>query len=138
MPATAVDVGPSPGPRYRPAQQRVIDLLGRSDDELLARHGRWYVPRREARYLRRNALVVLGNAAAPDSAAAAEALRRALAHDDPIVRGHAVWAARRLGRDDLVEPLADDSDPLVRAELDAAVEPRHLAGVGVRVTRSAG
>mgnify|MGYP007013283553 CR=1 FL=1 len=34
----------------------------RSDDEsLLAAHGRWYIPERDPRYLRRNALVVLGN-----------------------------------------------------------------------------
>ena len=52
---------PSP-PAGRGAEPTVdlLDLLAASDDELLARHGRWYVPRRQARYLRRNALVVLG------------------------------------------------------------------------------
>jgi hypothetical protein len=37
-----------------------------------------------------------------------------------------VWAARRLGRDDLVlaAGAAADDDPLVRAELAAAVDPR--------------
>ena len=34
-----------------------------SDAELLERHGRWYIPDRAVRYLRRNALVVLGNTA---------------------------------------------------------------------------
>jgi len=105
----------------------LLDMLAASDDELMARHGRWYIPRRQARYLRRNALVVLGNVADPQDPAVAAALRRALADADPLVRGHAVWAARRLGRHDLLSDvvgIAHDPDPLVRAELEAAVEPR--------------
>ena len=106
----------------------VLDMLAATDDELLDRHGRWYVPRRQARYLRRNALVVLGNVAEPSDGRVAAALRGALAHDDGIVRAHAVWAARRLGRDDLLTgdgpALDDDPDPLVRAELTAPVERR--------------
>ncbi|HEX6237162.1 MAG TPA: tRNA epoxyqueuosine(34) reductase QueG [Acidimicrobiales bacterium] len=118
--------GPVPPPAAADAQVVVdiLDLLGRSDQDLMARHGRWYVPRRQARYLRRNALVVLGNTAAPDSVAAVGALRRALRHEDPLVRGHAVWAARRLGRDDLLGAVAADADPFVREELHAPVKPR--------------
>jgi epoxyqueuosine reductase len=111
--------------------QATVDLLGllaAGDDELLDRHGRWYVPRRQARYLRRNALVVLGNVADPDDGAVGAALGRALVHDDGLVRAHAVWAARRLGRDDLLVAagprLADDPDPMVRDELAAPVERR--------------
>jgi epoxyqueuosine reductase len=113
-------------PAGRSAQATVdlIELLDASDAELLDRHGRWYVPRRQARYLRRNALVVLGNVGDAADERVVAALRRALAADDPLVRGHAVWAARRLGRDDLVAELADDPEPLVRAELAAPVEPR--------------
>ena len=80
----------------------VLELLAASDDELLARHGRWYIPRRQPRYLRRNALVVLGNVgdgADPDVEAA---LRRALAEPDPMLRTHAEWAAEHLGRSDLL------------------------------------
>ncbi|HKA82809.1 MAG TPA: tRNA epoxyqueuosine(34) reductase QueG [Acidimicrobiales bacterium] len=105
----------------------LLDMLAAGDDELMARHGRWYVPRRQARYLRRNALVVLGNVADPQDPAVAASLCRALADGDPLVRGHAVWAARRLGRPDLlgaVPGVAEDRDPLVRAELEAAVDAR--------------
>jgi hypothetical protein len=52
---------------------------------------------------------------------------RALADADPLLRAHAVWAARRLGRSDLLSELADvadDPDPLVRAELEAPVDAR--------------
>ena len=106
----------------------LLDLLAADDAELLDRHGRWYVPRRQARYLRRNALVVLGNVGQAADRRVADALRAALVDDDAIVRAHAVWAARRLGRDDLVAEagscLAGDPDPLVRAELVAPVERR--------------
>jgi epoxyqueuosine reductase len=107
----------------------LIDLLDATDDELLARHGRWYIPRREARYLRRNALVVLGNVADGRDPRVVGALRRALAASDGLVRAHAVWAARRLGRDDLLSgdgehDLTSDPDPLVQAELAAPVERR--------------
>ncbi|HEY7072559.1 MAG TPA: tRNA epoxyqueuosine(34) reductase QueG [Acidimicrobiales bacterium] len=106
----------------------LVDLLEATDDELLARHGRWYIPRREARYLRRNALVVLGNVADGHDPRVISALRRALAASDGLVRAHAVWAARRLGRDDLLaggeHDLTSDPDPLVQAELAAPVERR--------------
>jgi epoxyqueuosine reductase len=101
----------------------VVALLGCDDETLLARYGRWYLPRRQPRYLRRNALVVLGNSGRGDHPAVALALVAALGHDDPLVRAHAVWAARRLGRPELVASMVDEVDPLVRAELDRAVSP---------------
>ena len=98
----------------------LVAMLAMPDDELLATFGRWYVPRREARYLRRNALVVLGNVADGNDPRVADALRGALADPDPLVRGHAVWAAARLGRRDLIGALADGDDaPEVVAELVA-------------------
>jgi epoxyqueuosine reductase len=105
----------------------LLDLLAATDDELLDRHGRWYVPRRQARYLRRNALVVLANVADGRAPGVAAALAAALASDDPLVQGHAAWAAGRLGRDDLAaSALAHEADPGVLAELAAgrAAAPR--------------
>ncbi|HWC39333.1 MAG TPA: HEAT repeat domain-containing protein, partial [Acidimicrobiales bacterium] len=99
----------------------LVRLLERTDDELLAHLGRWYIPRRQPRYLRRNALVAMGNVADGRDRRVVAALRRALADRDPLVRGHAVWAAVRLGRRDLVAPLATtEADLEVRAELSAA------------------
>ncbi|MCU1461371.1 MAG: tRNA epoxyqueuosine(34) reductase QueG [Acidimicrobiales bacterium] len=103
----------------------LLALLGATDDELMARHGRWYIPGRAARYLRRNALVALGNVGRGDDAGVAAALAGALSDDDPLVRAHAVWAARRLGRDDLVAAaLVEETDGAVLGELAAAVERR--------------
>jgi epoxyqueuosine reductase len=73
-------------------------LLRASDDDLMARVGRWYIPRRDPRYLRRNALVVLGNLAAERRipAATVEALLAPyLDTDDELLRTHAEWARSR-------------------------------------------
>lgn len=102
----------------------LLDLLDDDDDRVLQWAVRWYIPRREVRYVRRNALVVLGNVGDGTDPGVEEALRRHLAHADPMLRGHAVWAARRLGREDLVRPLDADTDPTVVAELAAAVPRR--------------
>jgi epoxyqueuosine reductase len=105
----------------------LVDLLGRSDDELLARHGRWYVPRRQPRHLRRNALVVLANVGDGRDPAVAEAVAGALADPDPLVRGHAAWAAHRLGLGALADRvLAGEEDGTVLEEVAAgrAAGPR--------------
>jgi epoxyqueuosine reductase len=107
----------------------VLELLDADDDTLLARHGRWYIPRRQPRYLRRNALVVLANVApVPIGGHVRDVLARFLADGDPMLRAHAVWATRRLGGDELLRELASvpgaAEDPVVRAELDHPVASR--------------
>jgi epoxyqueuosine reductase len=97
----------------------ILKMLAATDEELLAEWGRWYIPRREPRWVRRNALIVLGNVGDATDAAVLDAITAALAHPDPVVRAHAVWAAARLGRPDLTRSLADDPDPEVAAELVA-------------------
>jgi epoxyqueuosine reductase len=105
----------------------VLELLDADDDDLLDRYGRWYIADRDPRYLRRNALLVLGNVGVSDDPAVVDALRRFLTDPDPLLRSHAAWAARRLGRDDLLDVVADDPDPDVRAELAAPPPPRRAA-----------
>jgi epoxyqueuosine reductase len=80
----------------------LVELLRASDAELLARHGRWYIADRDPRWLRRNALLALGNVADGSDPAVAAVLGAAIAGPDPMLREHAVWAADRLGRHDLV------------------------------------
>ncbi|HEY4378029.1 MAG TPA: tRNA epoxyqueuosine(34) reductase QueG [Acidimicrobiales bacterium] len=105
----------------------VLDLLAAPDEALLARFGHWYLPNREVRYLRRNALVVLGNTAEPGDPRVTAALERWLADADPLLRSHAAWAARRLGLARLLAAVADDPSPEVRAELAAAAPPVRAA-----------
>lgn len=98
----------------------VVSLLRATDAELLDRFGRWYIPAREPRYLRRNALIVLGNIGDPNDPAHRKVLHDLVTSDDPLLRAHAVWACARLGLDALVALAADDPDPLVRAEVALA------------------
>ena len=105
----------------------VLELLDADDDAVLDRHGGWWIADRDPRYLRRNALLVLGNVGDGDAPAVVAALRRFLSDADPLLRTHAAWAARRLGRDDLLDVVADDPDPDVRAELAAPPPPRRAA-----------
>ena len=98
----------------------VLAWLALDDVALLAAAGPWYVPKRSPAYLRRNALLVLGNTGDGADAAVLAAVDAALGHPDPIVRGHAVWAAARLGRPDVaLARCAGDDDPDVRRELEA-------------------
>ena len=109
------------------AEQADVDLhwlLAASDDEILERHGRWYIADRNPDNVRRSALVVLGNVASPGTDEPSEVLRRYLASPNPLLRAHAVWAARRLGLPRLAEEAAADPDPAVRRELEGSVEAR--------------
>lgn len=101
----------------------LLEILAADDETLLERYGVWYIPGREARYLRRNALVALGNTADGADAAVAAAVDTALRSPDEVVRAHAVWAAKRLGRDDLLSAVAGDDHPDVAEELARDVSP---------------
>lgn len=108
----------------------VLELLASTDADLLARHGRWYIADRDPSYLRRNALVVLGNVGDNTDPAVRSALVAALDHPVALVRAHAVWAARRLGCDDLLAAVSDDPDVEVQAELGAPIEPDPIPALG--------
>lgn len=98
-----------------------LEVLSASDDELAARFDRWYIHDRDVDTLRRNALIVLGNALAADRAQrtprARAALQRYLTHPRALLRAHAAWAAARGECHDLLASVRDDTDPLVLAEL---------------------
>ena len=93
-----------------------LELLEADDEHLLARWGRWYLADRDPRWHRRNALIVVGNSGGR-GARVQHLLGHYLAHDDPVLRAHAVWSARRLGLHHLLP--VDDPHPDVLAELSA-------------------
>ena len=112
----------------------LLDALARTDDELMARLGRWYVANRDPAYLRRNLLVVIANTGAGNDIRVAAVIRAALEDPRPIVRAHAVWAARRLGLDTLIGGLADDPADEVQLELRRDGVPRAEAQSGSSTT----
>jgi epoxyqueuosine reductase len=101
----------------------LVALLAGSDRSLLSAYPHWYVPQRRARYLRRNALVALGNTggAGADLVAAGY-----LGHPDWLLRCHAAWALGRLG------------GPVARAALSAAAEAERHDAVREEIVAAVG
>ncbi len=82
----------APPPDAEPAVS-LVDWLTADGDELVSRYDRLYVPKNDPRYLRRNALVALGNTGGAEH----RPLAAAYAEDaDPLVREHARWALARI------------------------------------------
>ena len=81
----------------------LVDWLEAEPDELRRRYDRLYVPRNDPRYLRRNALVALGNSGREDLAPLAEPF---LEGEDELLREQATWALARLS-----EHSQSDSSP---------------------------
>jgi len=74
----------------------VIELLTGTDEQVLEMVGEWYVADRNPRWVRRNALLVLGNSGATGDDVLT-VLARYINGDDELLREHAQWAAHRLG-----------------------------------------
>jgi epoxyqueuosine reductase len=82
-------------PRGAEPHVSLVDWLAADGDELIGRFDRLYVPKNDPRYLRRNALVALGNSGRSDD-------ERRFAEeyaggDDALLRDHAEWALARTG-----------------------------------------
>jgi epoxyqueuosine reductase len=71
-------------------------LLEAADDELRERYDRLYLPRNDPRYLRRNALVAVGNSGEQELRSLAEQYAES---DDELLAEHAAWALERLDGD---------------------------------------
>ncbi|HEY2939149.1 MAG TPA: tRNA epoxyqueuosine(34) reductase QueG [Gaiellaceae bacterium] len=72
----------------------LVDWLESDDEALRRRYDRLFVPRNDPRYLRRNALVALGNTGGDPSLA-----ERYADGDDPLLREHGDWALARILED---------------------------------------
>jgi epoxyqueuosine reductase len=71
----------------------LVDWLEAQDADLRIRYERLFVPRNDPRYLRRNALVALGNNGRLEDR---ELAARYADSEDPMLREHAEWALTRL------------------------------------------
>lgn len=103
----------SPSPVDITVERRVdlLDLLEAADETLLARHQRWYIADRDPRWLRRNALVILGNIGRSDDDEVMAVLERYRSGSDPLLAEHASWALDQIvARRDGVYPGTINSD----------------------------
>ncbi len=74
----------------------LVWILEATDDEILAAHGTWYIAKRDPRFVRRNALIALGNTADPADESVGETLLFWAGSDDQLLAEHAQWALDRL------------------------------------------
>jgi len=81
----------APLPEGAEANVSLVEWLESDADELARRYERLFVPRKDGRFLKRNALVALGNAGRQED--------RAIADDsmtDPMLKEYAQWACAKL------------------------------------------
>jgi epoxyqueuosine reductase len=71
----------------------LVEWLEQDAEELRSTYARLYVPRNDGRYLRRNALVALGNTGGRDALRVVDRFR---SNGDDMLREHAEWAASRI------------------------------------------
>jgi epoxyqueuosine reductase len=114
--------------RAVPEPLSFVDLLRSGDDELLDRHGWWYVPRRDGRFVRRNLLIAGGNSG---ERSVLPLLMEHLTHSSSMIRGHAAWAvARAMGPEaagPIRETLVRERSPEAREEMLLALVQAEMA-----------
>ncbi len=94
-------------------------ILTSSDEELETMVAHWYVPSRRMRFVRRNALVALGNTG---DEASLGLLAGYLGHQDDLLGGHAAWAVGRIG--------GSRALALLRSELETETRGPRERGTG--------
>jgi epoxyqueuosine reductase len=104
-------------------------VLAADDRTLLASWSHLYIPRRQARFLRRNALVALGNSR---GAGASETAIPYLCHPDGLLRAHAAWALGELGdsaaRSALAAARRSEANSYVQEEIEASLATTGIPG----------
>ena len=73
-----------------------VTLLSENDEWIEQRYGHWYVANRDYRWVRRNALVVIGNVGDSADQRVLALLDEYRMTSDPILAEHAEWALARL------------------------------------------
>jgi epoxyqueuosine reductase len=82
-----------PAPENAEPHVSLVEWLEAEDADLRVRYERLFVPRNDPRYLRRNALVALGNSGTQEHR---ELLAAYAGSQDELLREHAEWALARL------------------------------------------
>lgn len=95
-----------------------VEWLLRADDEaVMSVCDHWYTHQRDPRWIRRNALIILGNIGEANRSDVRDVVSRYASHEDPMLRAHAVWSAARLGYADIVDNARHDTNPMVQDEV---------------------
>lgn len=111
------------------SQNALIDIfwmLSANNEELITKCETWYFPERNPDYIRRTALVALGNSAVEKDLRTVNTLKRFLSSENVLLRSHAVWAVKRLGLQSLLTDINLDDQGIIQMELDADVPLRSI------------
>jgi epoxyqueuosine reductase len=112
-------------PREGVHGERLIELMGMTQEEFSRRFKGSPVKRAKRRGLLRNVAVALGNWGSPE---AVPVLAAALNDEEPLIRGHAAWALGRIGTEGAVQALRGraevEEDAWVREEIELALADR--------------
>ena len=92
-----------------------LGLLNADDEEVMRECDGWFVHDRNPVWIRRNALIIVGNTADPSDPRVRTTIGAYLQHGHEVLRAHAVWAAARLGIP--VDGVNHDTSEMVRDEL---------------------
>lgn len=98
----------------------LLAVLEASDRELESATGHWYVPKRRMDYVRRNALVALGNSGDHRHV---RVVAGWLGNGSSTLRSHAAWALGQIGGDHARRAL--DAAASVESDSDVATEIEH-------------
>ena len=100
----------------------LLAVLAGSDEGLLSTFARFYIPRNDPDYVRRNALVALGHCGTAESVPLVAGY---LTSNRPMLRFHAAWSLGRIGGPEGLAVLADaapaETDSSVLAEIVSAL-----------------
>jgi epoxyqueuosine reductase len=88
-----------------------LALLEADDDWITQRYAHWYIANRDYRWVRRNALIVIGNVGDPGNTRCRQVLDRYRSDADPFLAEHAAWAHDRLNSRTRTLPRRSTDEP---------------------------
>ncbi len=77
-----------------PGQVDLLEILSLSDTQILDRFGAWYIANRDPKYVRRNALIALGNCGSWSDDQVKKTVLKYIRDPDPVLSEHASWACK--------------------------------------------
>ena len=99
-----------------------VELLRKNDDEILKEYERFYIPKLNASYLRRNALIALANNPTHN---AQTTILKYLSNPNPELAMYSVWCLWRISRLDLLNVYShkiNENNKIVQDEIDWALK----------------
>ena len=102
----------------------IVRMLALDDESLMREVEQWYVADRNAMWVRRNLLIVLGNIGDALDVDVQGTIAKFCSHSEPMLRAHAVWSAARLGLHQFIPE--KDTDSIVQHEIEHLPEVRSV------------